>query len=159
MKLEHIALWTEQLEAMKEFQCKYLNGKPGEKYESEHAFSALFESYFLTFESGSRLEIMQMNTIPDINTQRKECIGLTHLAFSMSQIEEVQVLTEKVREAGYRVALEPHHTGDGYYESCILDPDGNRVELVVTPDKIQGGAYKLINQHLHLNIRILDWLQ
>lgn len=136
MKLEHIALWTENLEKMKDFYAGYLNGVPGEKYVSEHEFSTLFQSYFLTFDSGSRLEIMQMDTIPDINTQRQQCIGLTHLAFSMSKAEEVQQLTERIKDDGYTVVLEPHYTGDGYYESCVLDPDGNRVELVVTPQNL-----------------------
>lgn len=136
MKLEHIAIWTENLEKMKDFYTNYLNGKPGDKYVSDHEFSAQFQSYFLTFDSGSRLEIMQMETIPDINIQRQECIGLTHLAFSMSTVGEVQQLTQKIKEDGYVVVLEPHYTGDGYYESCVLDPDGNRVELVVTPETI-----------------------
>jgi len=134
MKLEHIALWTQNLEEMKNFYTEFFNGKPGPKYESEHEFSSLFQSYFLTFDSGSRLEIMQMDTIPDINTQRKEAIGLTHLAFSMSEVEEVRKLTQRIKENGFRVVLEPHYTGDGYYESCVLDPDGNRVEIVVTPE-------------------------
>ncbi len=133
MKLEHIALWTNNLEEMKEFYVEYFSGKTGSKYSSEHEFSALFQSYFLTFDAGSRLEIMQMNTIPDINVQRKESIGLTHLAFSASNVEQVQQLTQRIRDRGYTVVLEPHYTGDGYYESCVLDPDGNRVEIVVTP--------------------------
>jgi Lactoylglutathione lyase and related lyases len=134
MKLEHIALWTGNLEVMKDFYVGYLNGRPGEKYVSEHEFSALFQSYFLSFDSGSRLEIMEMETIPDINTQRKESIGLTHLAFSMSDVEEVRQLTKRIKDDGFTVVLEPHFTGDGYFESCILDPDGNRVELVVPPE-------------------------
>lgn len=134
MKLEHIALWTKNLEEMKDFYMEYLNGKPGPKYSSEHEFSSLFQSYFLTFDAGSRLEIMEMDTIPDINTQRKECIGLTHLAFSLSKVEEVQQLTQRIKDNGYQVVLEPHFTGDGYYESCVLDPDGNRVEITVTPE-------------------------
>lgn len=134
MNLEHIALWTNNLEEMKDFYAEYFNGTPGPKYSSEHEFSSLFQSYFLTFDSGSRLEIMQMDTIPDINNQKKEAIGLTHLAFSMSKVEEVQRLTQKLQDKGYTVVLEPHFTGDGYYESCVLDPDGNRVEIVVTPE-------------------------
>ena len=133
MKLEHIALWTEKLEEMKDFYTNYFNGKPGGKYTSEHEFSALFESYFLAFDSGSRLELMQMHTIPDINIHRKECIGLTHLAFLMENVGEVNQLTQRIKDNGYTVVLEPHFTGDDYYESCVLDPDGNRVEIVVPP--------------------------
>lgn len=133
MKLEHIALWTEKLEEMKDFYTEFFNGKPGPRYTSEHEFSAPFQSYFLAFDSGSRLEIMQMADIPEINGERKECNGLTHLAFSMDKIEDVQQLTQKLKKEGHTIVLEPHYTGDDYYESCILDPDGNRVEIVVTP--------------------------
>jgi lactoylglutathione lyase len=136
MTLEHIALWTNKLEEMKDFYVKYFNGKPGPKYESKHEFSSFFQSYFISFDSGSRLEIMQMDTIPDINVQRKECMGLTHLAFSMGAVEEVRQLTEKLRSDGFKIVGEPHFTGDNYFESCVLDPDGNRVEITVPPEEL-----------------------
>ncbi|MCG8483237.1 MAG: VOC family protein [Clostridia bacterium] len=135
MKLEHIALWTRELEVMREFYVKYFNGKPGPKYTTEHEFSSLFESYFLTFDSGSRLEIMKMADIPGSPTSvMKEQIGLTHIAFSVNHINEVEALTDKLRNDGFSVVKEPHYTGDGYYESCVLDPDGNIVEIVVAPE-------------------------
>ncbi|MGE4214231.1 MAG: VOC family protein [Anaerotignaceae bacterium] len=132
--LEHVAIWTRNLEEMKDFYCGFFNGKAGEKYESSSEFHAGFESYFLTFEEGSRLELMKMVTIPDgINSNGHEAIGLTHIAFSLNTIEEVHALAQKAHNEGCTVVLEPHKTGDGYYEACILDPDGNRVEVTVLP--------------------------
>src|SRR5690606_15280082 len=90
-----------------------------------------FESYFIKFQSGCRLEIMQMPTIPDnLNNTINQYTGLIHIAFSVGSVERVNELTNILRNAGYRVVGEPRYTGDGYYESCILDPDGNRVEIM-----------------------------
>ncbi|MDD3569593.1 MAG: VOC family protein [Lachnospiraceae bacterium] len=132
--LEHVAIWTRNLEEMKEFYCDFFNGKAGEKYESTSEFHAGFESYFINFGEGSRLELMKMITIPDgINSNGHEAIGITHIAFSAKTTGEVDGLAKKARSEGYTVVLEPHKTGDGYYEACILDPDGNRVEVTVLP--------------------------
>lgn len=134
MILEHIAVWTRQLEVMKEFYVNFFKGVPGPKYTSEHEFKSLFESYFLSFDAGSRLELMQMVNVADNSkTSGMHTKGLTHIAFSLNTIEEVQNLTERIRRAGYIVKLEPHYTGDDYFESCILDPDGNEVEIIVPP--------------------------
>ena len=132
--LEHVAIWTNRLEEMKEFYCAYFHGQANEKYRSDSEFHARFESYFLSFGDGSRLELMEMPTIPkSAYGPGDEAIGLTHLAFSVEEKTEVDSLARRAHEEGRRVILEPHHTGDGYYEACILDPDGNRVEITVLP--------------------------
>jgi len=134
--LEHVAIWTNDLEAMKAFYCRLFSGKAGEKHQSSTEFHSNFESYFLTFESGSRLELMHMPTIPNgINSNGHEAIGLTHIAFSVEAKEEVDAMSKKATDLGYPVILEPHQTGDGYYEMCILDPEGNRVEVTVLPQQ------------------------
>lgn len=132
--LEHVAIWTRNLEKMKEFYCSFFDGQAGEKYESASEFHANFESYFLTFGNGSRLELMNLPTIPDgINAKGHEAMGLTHIAFCVKTKEEVDTIAQRARTLGYTIALEPHQTGDGYYELCLLDPDGNRVEVTVLP--------------------------
>ncbi|WP_315119862.1 VOC family protein [uncultured Clostridium sp.] len=89
-----------------------------------------FESYFIEFESGARLEIMQMPTIlSNLNDTINQYVGLIHIVISVGSIEKVNKLTDTLRNAGYKVVSEPRYTGDGYYESCILDPDGNRIEI------------------------------
>ena len=129
--LEHVAIWAKDLEAMKAFYCHLFGGKASEKYKSSTEFHFNFESYFLTFGSGSRLELMYMPTIPNgINTSGHEAIGLTHIAFSVETKEEVDAMSAVL---GYPVILEPHQTGDGYYEMCMLDSEGNRVEVTVLP--------------------------
>lgn len=127
MKIEHVAIWTKDIEKLLNFYVEYFEGIPGDKYTN---IKKQFESYFIKFESGARLEIMQMPTIPlNLNDTINQYIGLIHIAISVGSIEKVNGLTEKLRNAGYKIASEPRYTGDGYYESCILDPDGNRIEI------------------------------
>jgi len=129
MKIEHIAIWTNQLEEMKSFYTSFFCAVPNEKY---HNPVKNFHSYFLSFESGARLELMQMPDIPgNKNDVMEQNIGLIHFAVSTGSKEQVDALTEAIRLAGYPVIGEPRRTGDGYYESVILDPDGNRVELTI----------------------------
>lgn len=127
MRIEHVALWTRDIEALKSFYTSYFDGKAGEKYVNHNKS---FESYFIKFDSGARLEIMQMPTVPqNTNDTSKQYIGLIHIAISVGSKEMVSSITEKLRKEGFTVASEPRYTGDGYYESCILDPDGNRLEI------------------------------
>jgi lactoylglutathione lyase len=129
MKIEHIAIWANDLETLKEFYVKYFNAQAGEKY-----FNPVkkFESYFLSFETGCRLEIMKMPGIPSsINDIYKQFSGLIHFAISVGTLEKVNTLTEVLRKDGYEVIGEPRTTGDGYYESVVFDPEGNRIEITV----------------------------
>ena len=128
MKIEHIAIWVENLEVMKEFYQKYFKASAGEKYTNT---IKRFESYFLSFESGSRIEIMCMygieNALKDVTRQKT---GYAHLAMEVKSKEELNQMTEIFRKDGYTIAGEPRITGDGYYESVILDPENNIIELV-----------------------------
>ncbi|MCP4137566.1 MAG: glyoxalase/bleomycin resistance/extradiol dioxygenase family protein [bacterium] len=127
MKIEHIALWTTNIEKMKIFYTAYFNGTANEKYTNH---TKNFESYFITFDSGTRLEIMQQPSIPlNQNNVETQYIGLIHIAFSTGSKENVNQLTNTLRKDGYQVVSEPRVTGDGYYESCVLDPDNNRIEI------------------------------
>ncbi len=127
MKIEHVAIWTRNLEDLKAFYTRYFGGTAGEKYRNA---AKSFESYFIQFDSGTRLELMQMPNIPEKgNDVMSQYLGLTHLAFSVGSNEMVDHLTEELRKGGYPVVSEPRFTGDGYYESCLLDPDGNRLEI------------------------------
>ena len=88
--LEHVAIWTRDLEGMKDFYCAYFDGKAGAKYRSKSAAHPNFESYFLTFGDGSRLELMQMPTIPEnAYAPGQEALGLTHIAFAVGGTDEV----------------------------------------------------------------------
>jgi len=134
MVLEHIAIWTHRLEELKDFYVKYFNATPNEKYISKREFSSRFESYFLSFDSTARLELMQMETIlQGDNEAGKQTTGLTHIAISVDTREEVDEISGRLKKDGYTIAGEPRLTGDGYYEACVLDPDGNRVEIVALP--------------------------
>ncbi|TDB68291.1 hypothetical protein EZE20_04475 [Arundinibacter roseus] len=131
MKIDHIALYTNQLELIREFYCTYFDAKSNEKYVNPRKG---FESYFLTFSTGARLEIMQKDAVSISALQPgEEANGWTHLAFSVETPAVVDSLTDRLRMDGYTVAGEPRTTGDGYYESVVLDPDGNRLEIVADP--------------------------
>lgn len=127
MRIEHVAIWTKDIEKLKEFYVNYFEGIAGDKYTNH---KKQFDSYFIKFDSGARLEVMQMPTIPaNLNDTINQYLGLIHIAISVGSVEKVNNITEALRTAGYRVVSEPRYTGDGYYESCILDPDGNRIEI------------------------------
>ena len=126
MKIAHIAIWTDRLEEMRAFYVKYFHGISNEKYVNPVKG---FESYFVRFEGGdTSLEIMRSSHIK--NTTQTEHLGLCHFAFALENKEKVNAFTEQMRADGYPVLGEPRITGDGFYESIIADPDGNRVELV-----------------------------
>lgn len=127
MKIEHLAVWCRDLERMKDFYTRYFGAKAGEKYINSKKG---FESYFLTFKEGCRLEIMKMANIPENkNDIYEQYLGLIHFAISTGSKSIVDELTEQLRRDGFQVVGEPRTTGDGYYESVILDPEGNRVEI------------------------------
>jgi len=128
MKIEHIALWVEDLEKMKDFYLRFFDLTCNEKYTNP---KKQFTSYFLSFPSGARIELMHK---PNLFPQRQvpeEGLGFTHFAISLGSKEKVDRLTEFIRESGFKVVGEPRTTGDGYYESVISDPEGNLIELTV----------------------------
>ena len=124
ISIEHIAIYTSELERSKAFYKKYFNAESNEKYQNKSGFS----SYFLTFSSGARLEIMSHTELAEREVLDKVS-GLSHFAFSVGSRGAVLELTEKIVSDGYRLLSPPRETGDGYFESCVADPDGNRVEI------------------------------
>ena len=125
MKIEHVALYVKDLEKAKEFFVSFLNGKSNEGY---HNLTTDFKSYFISFDDGSRLELM---TSPEIVEQKKHpCrTGYSHIAFSVGSKKAVDELTAKLDSAGYSVTRGPRVTGDGYYESCIVGLEDNLIEI------------------------------
>ena len=127
MKIEHIAIWCKNIEAMKAFYEKYFNAHANDKYINH---GKGFSSYFLSFDSGTRLEIMEMASVPESsNNPYDQFIGYIHLAFSVGSEHGVESLTQRLQNDGYEVLDGPRKTGDGYYESVVLDPENNRIEI------------------------------
>jgi lactoylglutathione lyase len=128
MTLEHVAIWTDDLELLKDFYVKYFNGIANSKYTNE---SKRFQSYFLSFKSGARLELMSMPSIPDNTNDRvtKQHKGIIHLAFGVNTISEVDQKAIELKADGFPILSGPRKTGDGYYEFETLDPDNNRLEV------------------------------
>lgn len=127
MYIEHVAIWARNLELLKIFYEKYFQAKSGEKYVNP---TKKFESYFLSFESGARLELMHRPDIPEIRHDAiEQYTGIIHFAFSLGSENAVDRLTKILEEDGIPVIDGPRRTGDGYYESVVLDPEGNRIEI------------------------------
>jgi lactoylglutathione lyase len=118
-------MWVQDLEGMRAFYVRYFNGRSSPKYTNPRTG---FISTFIQFEEGARLELMHRADIPT-KLNSGETQGLTHLAMAVGSREAVNQLTEMLRKDGYRVVGEPRTTGDGYYESVVLDPEGNRLEI------------------------------
>ena len=133
MKIGHIAFWTADLEKMKDFYIKYFGAVSNDKYTNPKTG---LETYFLSFKSGAQIEIMNR---PDVILETQNYLerrqGFAHFAFEMENSEEVDKMTDLLRQNGYRVHGEPRMTGDGYYESVILDPEYNTIELVYNPSE------------------------
>ena len=128
MKIDHIAIWTSNLEGLRNFYMHYFDASSNEIYYNH---SKEFRSYFLSFDGDCRIEIMEMPKIPKSkNDPLKQFTGIIHFAIKVGSKTEVNKLTETIKNDGFKVVGEPRTTGDGCYESVILDPDGNRVEIV-----------------------------
>lgn len=127
MIIEHVAMYVNDLEKAREFFVTFLDGKSNDGY---HNVKTDFRSYFISFDGGARLEIMNK---PEMIDDKKELnrTGYAHLAFSVGSKERVDGLTEKIKNAGFEVVSGPRTTGDGYYESCIVALEGNQIELTV----------------------------
>ena len=128
IKLEHIAIWTRQLEVLKDYYEKYFDGRSNDKYENRNNE---FESYFISFDSGARLELMRMPNIPENNndTVENQHLGIIHMAFGVDSPAEVDAKAEQLKKDGFKILSGPRKTGDGYYEFETLDPDNNRLEV------------------------------
>ncbi len=127
--IEHVALWTRDLERARAFYVRWFGATHGAMYES--ARRAGFRSYFLSFGGGTRLEIMEVPALAD--AMYGERVGLAHLAIAVGSRERVHVLVRAMHEGDVVVRSPVRETGDGYYEAVVEDPDGNLVEIMATP--------------------------
>lgn len=128
MNIDHVAIWTTQLETLKDYYIKHFNGSSNRKYTNNERH---FESYFISFDSGTRLELMQMPGIPqNLNDSvEKQYLGIIHLSFGMGNMDLVNEKYIELKRDGFRIIKGPRKTGDGYWEFETLDPDNNRIEV------------------------------
>ena len=124
MKIEHIAMYVNDLEAAKEFFVTYLGGKSNNGYHNPRTD---FRSYFISFDGETRVELMHR---PEMDDQEKSLnrTGYIHIAFSVGSKEKVDELTAQLKADGYEAVSGPRTTGDGYYESCVVAIEGNQIE-------------------------------
>ena len=129
VRIEHIAIWTPDLERSKDFYVSYFGAEASEIYYND---ANGFQSVFLAFGEGTRIEIMQTTTLSPVQYEPGvHRMGLTHIAIAVGSEQIVDVLTQRIRKDGFPILDGPRRTGDGYYESVVLDPDGNRIEITV----------------------------
>jgi lactoylglutathione lyase len=127
--IDHIALWAENLDALCTFYQRAFSATIGPRYENP---GKGFASRFLSFETGARIEVMTTTSLNPVHHEPgAQRMGLTHLAISVGSEAAVDALTEAVRAMGQPVLDGPRRTGDGYYESVVLDPEGNRIEITI----------------------------
>lgn len=127
MRIDHIALWTADLERCKQFYVVYFGAVAGENYVNPVKG---FTSCFLSFTDGARIEAMSTTKLSPVAIEAgAQRMGLTHLAISLGSEALVDELTQKLRNDGFPILDGPRRTGDGYYESVTLDPDGSRIEI------------------------------
>jgi lactoylglutathione lyase len=125
MQIDHIAIWTDNLENEKNFFLKYFECSANEKYFNPRN---QFSSYFITFAGGTRIELMKRT---DITKERVgEALGIAHFAVDLGSREKVDFMTEILENDGHKVVRKPRVTGDGYYESVVLDPENNVIEIM-----------------------------
>ena len=128
MRIEHVALWARDIEVLRAFYERYFAASPGPRYDNPRNG---FASYFLSFADGARIELMQMPSVPDTGKDiARQFMGYIHLAMAVGDEGAVDALTARLAAAGHRVIDPPRRTGDGYYESVVLDPEDNRIEIV-----------------------------
>lgn len=129
MRIEHLALWTDDIARCVDFYVRYFGAHAGAAYENPKKG---FSSRFLEFDDGARIEVMHTEAFAPLAIEAgAQRMGLTHFAVSVGSEAQVDALTTRLRDDGYSVLDRPRHTGDGYYESVVLDPDGNRLEITV----------------------------
>lgn len=127
MKIEHVAMYVNELEKAKNFFIKYFGAVSNAGY---HNTKTGFRSYFLTFDDGARLEIMNKPMMSDTEKELQRT-GYIHIALSVGSKDKVDELTTQLKEDGYEVVSGPRTTGDGYYESCIIGIEGNQIEITI----------------------------
>ena len=127
MKVEHVAMYVNDLEKARDFFVNYFNAVANDRYHDEKTG---FQSYFVSFEDGARIEIMYHPDMQDIEKSMRRT-GLIHIAISVGSKEKVNELTERLRSDGYEVLSGPRNIGDGYYESCIVDLENNQIEITI----------------------------
>ncbi len=127
MRIEHVALYVNDLEAARDFFVSYLDGHSNDGYHNKNTD---FRSFFISFGSGARLEIMSKPEMADAEKQLNRT-GYAHVAFSVGSRERVDELTARLKADGFSVVSGPRTTGDGYYESCVVGLEGNQIEITV----------------------------
>jgi lactoylglutathione lyase len=125
MKIDHTAIWVTDLERERAFFIRYFNCIANEKYTNR---AKGFSSYFISFPEGGRIEIMKREDIK--GGEKKDSPGYAHIAINTGSREKVDTFTELLRKEGLTILSGPRVTGDGYYESVILDPENNRIEII-----------------------------
>lgn len=127
MRIDHTALFCRNLEQMRQFFIDYFDARSNEQYHNPRTG---LRTYILTFTEGStRLELMQRPDVQDANPSQP-AIGYVHLSFAVGSRKGVDLLTRRLAANGYTVTSGPRTTGDGYYESCILGPEGIQIEVM-----------------------------
>lgn len=128
MRIQHVALWTRDIEAAARFWADHFGARVGDRYES--ARRPGFVSRFVRLEGGAAIELM---TGPWLAAAEPELEreGWAHIAVTVGSREMVRSLAERLQAAGLLVSA-PRLTGDGFFEAVARTPDGALVEITAS---------------------------
>jgi lactoylglutathione lyase len=124
----HVAIWARDVDQLCQFYATYFGATVGQRYANPRTG---FSSRFVSFDSGARIEIIHKADLRPRADAECDTVGYAHLAISAGSEEAVDTLTAHLDADGYTVVDGPRHTGDGYYEAVVLDPEGNKLEITV----------------------------
>lgn len=124
-RIEHVGLWVRDLDGVAAFYAQYLGARVGALYQNP---CKGFESRFLEFSGGARLEIMRRLDV--ITSSADDRLGWAHVAVRVGDEAAVDALAARLTADGRAPIDGPRRTGDGYYECVVRDPEGNRVEIM-----------------------------
>jgi lactoylglutathione lyase len=126
-RVEHVGLWTRDVDALAAFYARHFGAGIGPLYRNP---AKGFASRFLDFGAGARLELMSSTMLElAASAPGAQRPGLAHVALALGSEAQVDALAAALRDAGVPLLDGPRRTGDGCYEAVVLDPDGNRIEI------------------------------
>jgi lactoylglutathione lyase len=129
MRIEHVGLWVRDIDKVAAFYSRYFGARVGALYQNARKG---FESRFVSFGAGARLEIMKRTDVGQ--SAATELLGFAHVALVVGDEAAVDALAARFVKDGVVPDSGPRRTGDGYYECVVRDPEGNRVEVAAGPE-------------------------
>ena len=126
MRIATISMNVTDLNKVKDFYAKYFGAKVDDKYEN---FRTGYTYCFLSFDNGARLLLVSGSNIVD-RKREDNVAGFSRISIAVDGADKVQELATQIARDGFQIVSGFRMNGYGEYESRVLDPEGNEVEIV-----------------------------